>query len=214
VTTYGLSHAGLSQDEDGDTWRAAVRPFGEVANFTPTPTIEAEVDTKLREVAPTVLGIEFPKSRCSEQRLDEVSPTPSEDTDSPAGDVDRPAARVLTDSGATSGSAGDLGGSVDSGARNTGFADVGSGGSFDDVSTAWAAPESAIPPWLTEPDEPSDDRLSACGAPLVPMWKADEYLEDDEWMDSLSDESARALHEAHARWIGLGKPRPDTPPPD
>ena len=32
VTTYGLSHASLSQDEDGDTWReAAVRPFGEDA---------------------------------------------------------------------------------------------------------------------------------------------------------------------------------------
>jgi len=205
VTAYAHSHAGLSRDEDGETWRAVVRPFGEVANFTPTSSVERDVDRTLREVAPTVLGVEFPKPECSEQRLDEDAPDPPED--GPAAGVDRPAARFLTPSeGSDSGSGSTSpAGPADLSAAasmNTGYADE---------SDTWDVPASAVPPSLYEPDE---DLTSPCGGTLVPMWAAEERLNDDEWMASLPSDAATKLREAHARWQALGQLRPDTPPPD
>ena len=65
VITYALSHAALIPSED--EYRVVARPFGRVANFEAFYNVEQETDRALRRVAPTVLGIEFPDTRCSDR---------------------------------------------------------------------------------------------------------------------------------------------------
>ena len=212
VTAYSLSHAGLAKDGDGGDWRAAYRPFGDVANVGVRASVEADVKSALRSVSGTVLGLEFPEPECSESRLDEDAPAPAED--SPAHGVDRPPARYLSPSGGSGSTAAVEGdGSGDRNSTNTGYSDE-SGAPFTNAGGSWDAPGSTsgapVPPSINEPDE---SLTSPCGGQLVPMSAAGDYLRDDDWMGSLTASARSQLREAHAEYLALGEPDPDTPPP-
>jgi hypothetical protein len=219
VTAYALSHAALSHDEDTDRWQAAYRYFGEVANTEARANVTRDVDWALREVAPTVLGLEFPEPRCSEDRLD-TDPDDLPD-DSPASGVDRPPVRVLTDgsrssSGSGSGSAGSLASGGDRGSTNTGFGD--GGASFSDSSGSWDSPGSGS---TTTPavstSIPADASVSKCNSRLVPMRAAPEYLNDPEWCAGIASPTLARLRSAFATFAALGggdTDPPPVPPPD
>lgn len=80
VTAYTLSHAGLAPENDGETYRAAVRPFGRVANFPAWDAVKGETKAMMRDIAPKVLGIEFPGTKCTEhiheQKQDDADSVP------------------------------------------------------------------------------------------------------------------------------------------
>jgi len=65
VVTYTLSHCGIGEN------RAAYRAFGEVANFSATEAIRAEMDAAVRSVAPRTLGLEFDDLTCLEEGVDD-----------------------------------------------------------------------------------------------------------------------------------------------
>jgi hypothetical protein len=229
VTAYSLSHAGLSHDAGNDRHRAAYRYFGEVANTEARANVTREVDRALRDVAPTVLGMDFPEPRCSEERVD----ADDGDGDAPdrsgsdgngdgsGADVDRPPVRVLASGGDAqgwsepSGSAVDLGADRSAGARNTGYDD--SGG-----SATWGAPGSGAGTGAGGGDgvpagQTADVPTSRCGSRLVPMRAAPDYLNDSEWCASIADATLRRLRRAHAEFLALGggdTDPPPVPPPD
>jgi len=223
VTAYALSHAALSHDEDTDRWQAAYRYFGEVANTEARANVTRDVDRALREVAPTVLGLEFPEPRCSEDRLD----TDPDDLpgDSPASGVDRPPVRVLTDgsrsssdsgSGGGGGGAGSLASGGDRGSTNTGFGD--GDAPFSDSSGTWDSPGSGS---TTTPAGsttiPADASVSKCNSRLVPMRAAPEYLNDPEWCAGIASPTLARLRSAFATFAALGggdTDPPPVPPPD
>lgn len=222
VTAYCLSHAALSHDEDTDRWQAAYRYFGEVANTEARANVTREVDRALRKVAPTVLGLEFPEPRCSEDRID----TDGDDLpdDSPASGVDRPPVRVLTDgapgsrssagSGSGDGGAGSLASGGDRGSTNTGFGD--GGAPFSDSSETWDAPGSSTSPAVS-PSIPADASVSKCNSRLVPMRAALEDLNDSEWCAGIADTTLARLRSAFATFVALGggdTDPPPVPPPD
>jgi hypothetical protein len=201
VTAYSLSHAGLALDDDGETWRGAYRYFGAVANTEARENVEQEMKEALRDVSETVLGLDFPSPTCSENRLDVDAP---DDSDR-GGGTDRPPVRDL---GSGNAPAGTLGGSLSS-ARNTGFADSSGSGEFADESGTWDAPGS------TSAGSPPVDETSPCGGQLVPMRAAPQYLDDDDWMGSLTPEARSRLREAFAEFLSLGgEEDPTAPPPD
>lgn len=47
----------------------------------------------------------------------------------------------------------------------------------------------------------------------MPMWAADEYLANDEWVESIGEEARAELEAAYAEWQRVGEPHPDNPPP-
>ena len=205
---YSLSHAGLAWDEDNEQFRAAYRRFGETANFSPTPGVEADVDAALREVAPEVLGQEFPKPRCDNEtvEIDEAG----DEGESDEGERESPPSvkrDLSSESPDVSGWSGESGSEWSSG--NTG------GFAADDGDDLWAATVGVSPSWLEDPAEASEDHRSRCGTKLVPMWAADEYLADEAWVESIGEDARAELEAAYEEWMQLGEPRPEAvPPPD
>lgn len=208
---YSLSHAGLSWDEDNEEFRATYRRFGETANFSPSPSVEADVDAALREEAPEVLGVEFPKPRCDNETVDVGEKESAEETESdqnaegassPRPGASRQRSRGVADAGGWPKGSGSNWNSGNTG----GYAVEGD----DDL---WTATAGVSPSWLDDPAETSAEHRSRCGAKLVPMWAAEEYLENDEWVESIGEEARAELETAYVEWQRVGEPHPDNPPP-
>jgi hypothetical protein len=223
ATAYAYSHAGLSQGDDG-SFQVAARAFGETANFTPADKITDDVDGALREIAPDVLGVDFSRE-CREQTVDDehesggnddgderdiplaaraLSP-PSDEPDTPASG-DPSVSPPLSPAGSSGGFATGSGTSLDA---PTGPPDDASGGGSE--NDTWSATAGVSPGYL---DEPTEDVTSRCGGRLAPMWAADEYLSDPEWVDSVGREAADELRSAYDEWERREQPEPDAPPPD
>lgn len=220
TTAYSLSHAGIAPASEKSTHRAAVRSFGRVANFQAYDDVVDETKAAMREIAPKVLGCEFPdpSNSCSERVHVE--------------DDDRPAvggSTIPSGSGAGGGSGSDAvagpGGSTGSDlppAARTVLDAV------SDDTDAWDDSGGVVPPGVSEPPPEAKER---CGGDTVPMRKAPQYLGDLEWVSSIQrrladgDDRLRGLRRAHEEWRDLGfddeddelEPVPsieDTPPPD
>ena len=206
---YSLSHAGLGWDAENEAFRAAYRRFGETANFSPTPGVEADVDAALRDVAPEVLGQEFPKPRCDNETVeiedeDDEADREGDEEASSLPSVQRDLSSEHPDvAGWSNGS-----GSEWSSGNTGGFA-------VDDGGELWAATAGVSPSWLSDPEEAPDEYRSRCGAKLVPMWAAEEYLNDEAWVESIGEEARAELEAAYEEWKQLGEPRAEAvPPPD
>ena len=197
VTAYSLSHAGLAPENDGERHRAAVRPFGKVANFEAWDGVKAETKEAMRRVAPQVLGIEFPKPECTEH-------VHVEDDESHSHDRDR--RRVGSASGNPMGSAKS---SPDSMLAQA-WIDSSAGFGNDDRS-AWDTSVGVIPSSVSEP--PAEEK-APCGGKLAPMWTAGSYLGTLEWITGIQerysdgDDRLRGLRDAYERWVEMGHPRP------
>lgn len=206
VTGYCLSHAGLAPKNDGERFQAEVRPFGEVANFEAWDSVKANVDTAMRGVSGKVLGVDFSTSDCGEQvpdsdPTDHTAPDHAEADPSGSG---TPSGSGISDSGGGSGTLASGGGS--------GFATA----LAEDADTgAWEATEGSVPPSITEP---TPEETSTCGGDLAPIWDAQEYLGDLEWISQIEDthgeERIHELREARREWDDLGKPTPESDPAD
>lgn len=214
---YSLSHAGLSWDADNEAFRAAYRRFGETANFSPTPGVEADVEDALREVAPEVLGQEFPEPRCDNETVDVDADDGSaegerdEDCESEGSETPRPSTKRALPSRTPKTDAGgwtdELTSSWSSG--NTG------GFAIEGGEDLWTATEGVSPEWLDDPAEAPAEHRSQCGAKLVPMWAAPEYLDDEGWVEQIGEEARAELEVAYKEWERMGEPRAEAmPPPD
>lgn len=202
VTAYSLSHAGLAPKNDGERHRAAVRPFGEVANFEAFENIKADTTDVMRRVAGTVLGVDFSKPECNEQVPDD-----GDDGD----DGDHAAVRSLgvpTSSGSGMSSDGFGGSGSGSGSSDAGFAAA----LAADSTESWDASEGSVPSTMSSPD---DRNLSACDGTLVPMWTAESYFTDPDWIREIGNRFGREriseLREAYDEWEAMGRPQPRVP---
>lgn len=206
VTAYTLSHAGLAPENDGETYRAAVRPFGRVANFPAWDAVKGETKAMMRDIAPKVLGIEFPGTKCTEH----IHEQKQDDADS----VPR-AARTIPSVGGMSTSS-----------LTAETWDAANSAFYSDDRETWDAMAGAVPSGL---EVVADGGRDLCTGQLVPMWAAGSYLGTLEWINSIQerysdgDERLRTLRDAYERWDEMGRPRPagvgdddleDDPPPD
>ena len=214
---YSLSHAGLSWDGDNEEFRAAYRRFGETANFSPTAGVEADVEDALREVAPEVLGQEFPEPRCDNETVDvdekqddgSAEGEQARDREAEGGERSRPvASRDLSSRTSTT----DAGGWTDELASNWSSGNTG-GYATENGEDLWAATEGVNPAWLDDPEEAPDEHRSQCGAKLVPMWAAPEYLDDEGWVEQIGEEARAELEAAYKEWEQMGEPRAEALPP-
>jgi len=205
ATAYAYSHAGLSQGDDS-SFQVAARAFGETANFTPTDEVKRDVDGALREIAPDVLGVDFSKRECREETVDDEHESgESDEPETPASGVPS-ASPPLSPAGSSGGFATGSGTSLDA---PTGPPDDASGGGSE--NDTWSATAGVSPGYL---DEPTEDVTSRCGGRHAPMWAADEYLSDPEWVDSVGREAADELRSAYDEWERRERPESDVPPLD
>ena len=194
VTAYSLSHAGLAPENDGERHRAAVRPFGKVANFEAWDGVKGETKAAMRKVAGTVLGIEFPEPECSERVHVEDD------------DHDQAHTHAGNASGNPMGSAKS---SPDSLLAQA-WMDSSAGFGNDDRG-AWDASAGVVPSSVSEP--PAEEK-APCGGKLAPMWTAGSYLGTLEWITEIQerysdgDDRLRDLRDAYERWVDMGRPRP------
>lgn len=207
VTAYSLSHAGIAPENDGERHRAAVRPFGRVANFeawgsTDDPgTPIYDTDKALRKVAPKVLGIEFPEAECTEH----VHERDDEDDNPP-----------LPSTARTLGTGGSGSGFPSSGSRSDdelladAWTDASAGFASDDRDS-WTDSTGVVPPSISEP--PAEQK-APCSGKLAPMWAAGSYLGNLEWITAIQerysdgDGRLRDLRDAYERWDDMGRPHP------
>ena len=205
VTAYSLSHTGLAPESDEGRFRAAVRPFGRVANFEAWDGVKGETKATLRQVAPKVLGLEFPEPECSEHvHADDESA----DRDRGKGAAYLTATRHLGGGGGRSG--------LSDGPTAETWQAASSAYYNDDTST-WDATAGSVPSGVSTP---SEEDLEKCGGQLVPMWACSSYLGNLEWLDAIEErysdgeERLRKLRDAYEEWDEMGRPRPDVPPDD
>lgn len=225
VTAYSLSHAGIMPGAGADgSNQSVVRAFGEIANFEAFDAAKADVDAAMRGVSEKVLGEDFSTRSCGEQIPDA---DPSEDgPDDPGSDPDlqldgghisdmsggsgmaspSPGSGTSLGSGSGSGSPDGTGGSSSGGGFGAALA-------ADADTGTWEATEGMVPPSMTEP---SSEETSACGGTLVPIWAADDYLGDLEWItrieDRFGEDRIHELRTARREWADMGKPVPETDP--
>lgn len=207
VTAYSLSHAGIASENDGEQHRAAVRPFGRVANFEAFDSVTGEVTEAMRRVAPKVLGIEFPEPECTEH----VHESEHQDADS----VPQAAGTIPS------------GGGMSTPSPTAETWQAASSAFYDDDRETWDATEGSVPSGLEVVADGGRDR---CGGQLVPMWVAGSYLGTLEWITKIEEkytdgeERLRNLRDAYEKWDEMGRPRPvgvgdggadleDDPPP-
>lgn len=201
VTAYSLSHAGLVPESDGERHRAAVRPFGRVANFEAWDAVKGETKAALRKVAPKVLGIEFPEPECTEH----VHESPEHDHDHDHGTTASvpAAARTLDVSGP--------GGSDKLPSPTAGTWKAASSALSNDDTSSWDATAGVIPSGL---NSPTSGQTSKCDGDLKPMWAASSYLGSLEWINDVEkryrdgEERLRGLRDAYEEWVDMGRPRP------
>jgi hypothetical protein len=214
ATAYALSHAGVSWDEENEVNRAAFRFFGSTANVERRQTVKDDVDAALREVAVDVLGVDFAAPRCDAETVDEGALAEAHESDadafvdggasarSPVGRARRGAA---VDSDGFPTGAGSLWSEGNSGGFATG------GGEGDEDS--WTASEGVSPSYLDDSTGAEEDLRSRCGTKLAPIWAAEEWLADEEWVAERDEETLDELRDALAVHRERGG-RPAAPPPD
>lgn len=168
--------------------------FGEAANLSPTPGVQADVEGALRTVSLTVLDLRLPDKGCSAERVDEVEQTvassaAAESTNMP------PAVRTRNSPNGT-----------DPESPSTVTGELTTESDDEDVFS------DPVPNWV---NEPSADARSQCGGRLIPMWAADEYLRDSVWRASKSEETLIDLKRTYLEWKGLSESTvADLDPPD
>jgi hypothetical protein len=218
ATAYALSHAGVSWDEENEEYRAAFRFFGSTANVERRQNVKNEVDEALREVAPDVLGVDFTSPRCEAETVDEEAmKAGGHDHDdgernfsegggaaarSPVG---RARGGLSVDGDGFPTGAGSLWSEGNSG----GYATGGEAGDED----SWTASEGVSPSYLDDPTEAEDDLRSRCGTKLAPIWAAEDWLADEEWVAERDEETLDELRDALAVYRERAG-RPAAPPPD
>jgi hypothetical protein len=221
TTAYAVSHAGLSYDDENDAYRVAARKFGEVANIDRRQAVEDDVDAALREVAPDVLGVEFGSPRCDAETVD-TDALADHDHAPDAATADGGAAsrspvgraeRFDIDAGAPPDRA-DRGGPLDLDATTGNSGDYATGREVGHEDS-WTASTGVAPDFLDDPGEADDDLRERCGAKLVPIWAAEEWLDDDDWVADHDAETVADLRAALAAWEDRERVgRPAAPPPD
>jgi predicted RNA-binding Zn-ribbon protein involved in translation (DUF1610 family) len=212
ATAYSLSHAGISWDEDNEAFRGAFRFFGSTADVERRKNVEDDVKAALREVSSDVLGVDFGSQRCDAETIDEDALDDAEHADHSA------------DGGASArtpvGRAG-VGLPLDSedssewsGGNSGGYATGREVGNED----SWTASAGVSPSYLDDPSEAEADLRSRCGAKLAPIWAAEEWLVDEEWVANHDAETLDELREALAEYRERGGDPPVPPdapdPPD
>lgn len=208
---YSFSHAGLAWDGENEMFRAAYRRFGETANFSPTPGVEADVDAALRDAAPEVLGQEFPKPRCDNETVEITEAEEEGEDEAETNDRESSLPRVKRD---LSSEMPDVGGWSDGSGSEWSSGNTG-GFAADNGEELWAATAGVSPSWLDDPSEAPEKYRSECGAKLVPMWAAPEYLDNEVWVEQIGEEARAELEAAYEEWKRLGEPRAEAlPPPD
>lgn len=200
ATAYSLSHAGLAPENEGQRYRAAVRPFGKVANFEAWDAVEADVTEAMRSVAGKVLGIEFPDPTCSEHVHDHGHD--HGECDHNHATHSSPARSPLTADG---GSSSDTLPAETWDAANDGF--------YNDDTSSWDATAGMVP---SSVDTPTNGQTSKCGGQLAPMWAVDSYLGSLEWLSEIEErhgeERVIELRQARDDWHDMGSPRPEVVP--
>lgn len=208
VTAYSLSHAGLALADGGEEYRTAVRPFGEVANFEAWDSVKSETKETMRQVAPTVLGIEFPDPECSETVHEHAHDGCTHGHD-PA-DVDGEA-----ESGGSRSRAHIFRGRTEPNSFPAETWDAASDAFCNDVTDTWDATVGIVPSGMSAPTE---GQTSKCGGKLAPMWAADSYLGDLDWIAEIEEQHGEdrmvEFRQAVEVYKDLGSPRPDVPPDD
>lgn len=209
VTAYSLSHAGLGSQNGGESHRTAVRPFGEVANKEAWDGVKADVNETMREVAGTVLGIEFPEPECTER----VHQTEDGHNHSRTG-----TAAPAHGSGGS--------GSRDADAMLAHVWAAADAGFYNDDTGSWDASTGAVPSDVTSAPK---DQHAPCGGQLAPMWTVETCLNNLKWISEIEEtysdgeDRLRDLRQAYQRWDDMGRLRPvgvgdgdleDDPPPD
>ena len=168
VMMYALSHSGLYETENGDTYTAAT-PFGEVADFSPYPHVYDEVDEVMRETAFDVLGVDFPTR---------------DETCSQALDIDG-SETVLIESESLVESASGAGVDEMMGALwGTGGAT--SGDQIPDSGSETVVEKTADVTGCIE-----------CSGSIRPMRSAPETLDDEDWLEECDETSIDALRDAY-----------------
>jgi predicted RNA-binding Zn-ribbon protein involved in translation (DUF1610 family) len=223
ATAYSLSHAGLSWDEENEVNRAAFRFFGSTANVERRQNVKDDVDAALRAVSPEVLGVEFASPRCEEETVDEEAVEAAREEyvgkvwiDGGAASrapVERARRGLSSGSGGSStGPDSDSDWSWPSG-NTGGFATENETGAED----SWTASAGVSPSYLSDPSEAEESMRSRCGAKLAPIWAAEEWLEDEEWVAERDvatlDKLRAALETYHERPSKPPAPPPDAPDP-
>lgn len=206
VTAYSLSHSGLALANGGEEHRAAVRPFGEVANFEAWDSVKAETKETMRQVAPTVLGIEFPNPECSEIVSDHAYDGCNHDHDHVDSETENNGSQLRDCT-------------LRTGPENDSFPsetwDAASDAFYNDNTDTWDATAGIVPSSVSVPTE---RQTSKCGGKLAPMWAVDSYLGNLEWIAEIEEhhgeERMVELRQAAEEYRDLGSPRPDVPPDD
>ena len=197
ATAYAISHTGLKQRDTDDAWQSMVRMFGEAANLSPTLGVRADVEDALRTVSPTVLGLRLPDKGCSAEQVGEMEQTnasASRGSSPTSGPDDTPPAVRAR------------GSSADAESTSTAAGEPAS------KSDDWDVSPGTVPDWVNEPPE---EARSRCGGRLVPMWAADEYLDDLDWRASKNEGTLADLRRAYREWKNIGAPTvADLDPPD
>lgn len=192
VTAYCLSHAGLM--ESGSGHRVAMRGFGELHNYGAPMWAEQKAVEALRDVSYQVLGVDFQRPTCD-------APAPENDAheggDECGCDHPHPDPRRTGPSPAP-------------------LAAPSRSGSPSSSAAVASTPSVAVDGGDPEGRSPSPEGSGGCcGAPLLPIWKAPDYLEDDDWIESIGASAEEQLRDAYEDWTSKGKPRPeDVPDPE
>ncbi|WP_160166957.1 hypothetical protein [Natronococcus jeotgali] len=196
VTAYCLSHAGLMESESG--YRVAMRGFGELHNYGAPMWAEQKGVEALRDISYQVLGVDFQRPTCD-------APAPEDREGSEPGgcgcDHHHPDPRSTGPTPAPLSSSSSSGAGSGSVSRSPTSSDpspvVADGGDPDGRSAT------------------SSSSGECCGSPLLPIWKAPEYLDDAEWVESIGEDAEGQLRGAYDEWTSKGKPRPeDVPDPE
>jgi hypothetical protein len=212
ATAYSLSHAGLSWDEDNEAFRGAFRFFGSTADVERRKNVEDDAKAALQEVSQDVLGVDFGSQRCDAETVDEDA-LDAEHADHSA-DGGAPARTPV--GRASVGLPLDSENSSDEwpGGNSGGYATGQEVGSED----SWTASAGVSPSYLDDPSEAEADLRSRCGTKLAPIWAAEEWLDDEEWVADRDAETLAKLREALAEYREHGGDPPVPPdvpdPPD
>lgn len=195
VTAYSLSHAGLAPENGGESFRVAIRPFGQVANFEAWDGVKEEVTASLRKVSKQVLGFSFGDPMCSEH-------VHGHEGGSGGSDVPREVRTIPSGDGMGEGRT-----DLSSPAPALGPA----GTEFNDDTSSWDATAGSVPSGL---EVVSDGGTKRCDGQLVPMWQASSYLGSLEWVNAIKrrfsdgEGRLRRLRDSYEEWDEMGRPRP------
>lgn len=231
VGAYSYSHAGLEPRNDGESYRVAARWFGDIRRVTPCQDALDKADEAMREVAHDVLGVSFAKPECREEFVVEPlsehgdacgcgvcddEPVTDPRIGEPTPDLGpTPTASASTSVPTSSPEPATSGRSSRSGPNPGELAPADRDLSRpQSIAADGGAPidEGELGTWDREietGETPLETRK--CGGSLVPMYRADEYLECDDWVETIADGTLERLEEAKDEWEDLSKPKAENP---